>query len=199
MGKILSLLITNTALLIGISHNNGATNIVPQKETVVKKTVYETLDSLLLSQLYIREATGKNDGKEVEAFLKSVDRKKGDSWCAAYVSYDLQFLKQRGYNVDYIKSGWSPSFASNKYVIWKKGSNFVPFKMGDVFTIYFPSLKRAAHTGFIYRDETNSVITVEGNTSEDNYGQKTRDGNGVFKKRRLKKQLYTIARFIKNE
>jgi hypothetical protein len=71
--------------------------------------------------------------------------------------------------------------------------------MGDVFTIYFPSLKRAAHVGFIYKDGDNSVTTVEGNTSEDNYGQRTREGNGVFKKRRLKKQIYTVARFIKNE
>ena len=165
----------------------------------VKKYVYVCLDSLFSTQLNVRELTGKNDGKEVEAYLKSVDRKKGDAWCAAYTSYNLQFLKSRGYNVDYIKSGWSPSWTNNKYVIWKKGKPYVPFVMGDVFSIYFPSLKRPAHVGFIYEDKGNTVITQEGNTSDDNYGQATREGNKVARKRRLKGQLYTVARFIKNE
>lgn len=171
--------------------NSSTANIIP------KKSSYEVLDSLFSTQLKVRELTGKNDGKEVEAYLKSVDRKKGDAWCAAYTSYNLQFLKARGYNVDYIKSGWSPSWASNKYVIWKKGKPYVPFVMGDVFSIYFSNLKRPAHVGFIYEDKGNSVITQEGNTSDDNYGQATREGNKVARKRRLKNQLYTVARFIK--
>lgn len=170
--------------------NSSTANIIP------KKSSYEVLDSLFSTQLKVRELTGKNDGKEVEAYLKSVDRKKGDAWCAAYTSYNLQFLKARGYNVDYIKSGWSPSWANNKYVIWKKGKPYVPFVMGDVFSIYFSNLKRPAHVGFIYEDKGNSVITQEGNTSDDNYGQATREGNKVARKRRLKTQLYTVARFI---
>ena len=193
MAKVLSLLVTNTILLFGIYNSNVSSNVIP------KKTSYEVLDSLFATQLNIRELTGNNDGPQVEAFLRSVDRKKGDAWCAAYASYNLQFLAKRGYNVEYIKSGWSPSWTSPKYLIWKTGKPSVPLLMGDVFTIYFPSLKRAAHVGFIYKDGDNSVTTVEGNTSEDNYGQKTREGNGVFKKRRLKKQIYTVARFIKNE
>lgn len=41
------------------------------------------------SYLGVTEKTGNNDGKQVEIFLKSVGRKKGDSWCAAFVSYCL--------------------------------------------------------------------------------------------------------------
>ena len=161
-----------------------------------KKNVYEVLDSLFNTQLNIRELTGKNDGPQVEAFLRSVNRKKGDAWCAAYASYNLQFLAKRGYKVEYIVSGWSPSWANNKFVIWKKGKPLVPFTMGDVFSIYFANLKRPAHVGFIYEDKGNTVITQEGNTSDDNYGQATREGNKVARKRRLKSQLYTVARFM---
>ena len=161
-----------------------------------KKNVYEVLDSLFNTQLNIRELTGKNDGPQVEAFLRSVNRKKGDAWCAAYASYNLQYLAKRGYKVEYIVSGWSPSWANNKFVIWKKGKPLVPFTMGDVFSIYFASQKRAAHVGFIYEDKGNTVITQEGNTSDDNYGQATREGNKVARKRRLKSQLYTVARFM---
>lgn len=161
-----------------------------------KKNVYEVLDSLFNTQLNIRELTGKNDGPQVEAFLRSVNRKKGDAWCAAYTSYNLQYLAKRGYKVQYIVSGWSPSWANNKFVIWKKGKSLVPFTMGDVFSIYFANLKRPAHVGFIYEDKGNTVITQEGNTSDDNYGQATREGNKVARKRRLKSQLYTVARFM---
>lgn len=38
---------------------------------------------------YVVERTGRNDGKEVEMFLKSVGRTKGDAWCSAFVSYCL--------------------------------------------------------------------------------------------------------------
>src|ERR1035438_8330266 len=41
------------------------------------------------SFLYVRELSGHNDGPEVEMFLHSIGRKKGDSWCAAFVSYCL--------------------------------------------------------------------------------------------------------------
>lgn len=172
--------------------DSSSTNIV-----IPKKNVYEVLDSLLATQLNIKELTGKNDGPQVEAFLHSVNRAKGDAWCAAYVSYNLQYLHKRGYNVDYVVSGWTPSWASNKWVIWKRGQPPVTFTLGDVFTIYFPSLKRPAHTGFILEDKGNTVITQEGNTSDDNYGQKTREGNKVARKRRVKTQVYTVARFIK--
>jgi len=70
-------LVTNTILLFGIYNSNVSPNVIP------KKTSYEVLDSLFATQLNIRELTGKNDGPQVEAFLRSVDRKKGDAWCAA--------------------------------------------------------------------------------------------------------------------
>lgn len=173
-------------------HTNPVTDIPSPR--VEPKNAYEVLDSLFDAQLTIKEKTGKNDGYWVEEFLKSVGRKKGDAWCAAYTSYNLQYLNKKGYNVKYVKSGWSPDWAKNPN--WKRGQPLIPFVKGDVFSIYFANLKRPAHVGFIYKDGGNYVITQEGNTSDDNYGQATREGNKVARKKRLKKQLYTVKRFI---
>jgi hypothetical protein len=37
-------------------------------------------------QLGIREATGNNDGPQVEAYLATVGLKKGELWCAVFLS-----------------------------------------------------------------------------------------------------------------
>lgn len=85
-------------------------------------------------------------------------------------------------------TGWSPSLFPPKKVV-------TTWKQGDVFGIYFANKKRIAHVGIIDQVERNSVITVEGNTGPDNYGERSREGDGVFKKRRMKKQIYMVSRW----
>lgn len=132
------------------------------------------------SYLFVREKTGKNDGYYVEKFLKYVGRKKGDSWCAAYVSYCLGVSK-----VSYptVKSGLARSFKlkssikandvllgritipPGSIVIWEKGS-----------TIF-------GHVGFVIKWLTKSGTTIEGNTGSGNTGSQS-DGDGVYKRTR---------------
>ena len=207
MAKIAFYITCSILIIFGISCSNPSPNLVPvqasmlptKKVVVVKKDVYEVLDSLFDAQVKIKEATGRNDGYWVEQFQKSVNLKRGDAWCAAYAAYNLKFLKERGFNVEYIKSGYSPNWAFNKHRIWKTKQPYVPFKFGDVFTLYFVEMGRAAHVGFILKDGDSHVVTQEGNTSVVNEGTRTREGDGVERKRRLKKQLYTVGRFIKDE
>lgn len=63
---------------------------------------------------------------------------------------------------------------------------------GDVFGLYFPEKARIAHVGFV--DEWNDpwVITVEGNTNV----LGSREGDGVYRKRRLVRSIYKVARYI---
>lgn len=147
------------------------------------------------SQIGVYEATGKNDGPQVEEYLSSVGRKKGDAWCAAFVHWVLSRCDVN----DIPFSGWSPSWFT-KNVIYKRGgkSNQTP-QTGDVFGLYFLNLKRVAHVGFIDRwtDGSDYCITVEGNTSDANTGNATREGGGVYKKRRLKRQIYIVSRWVK--
>ena len=67
-----------------------------------------------------------------------------------------------------------------------------PPTAGDVFGIFFAEKKRIAHCGFIDVWDSKWVITVEGNTNE----KGSREGDGVYRKRRLAQQLYCIARYV---
>lgn len=145
------------------------------------------------SQIGVYEATGKNDGPQVEEYLASVGRKKGDAWCAAFVHWTLSRCGIKG--LPY--SGWSPSWFTKNVVYTRGGTNNQTPLTGDVFGLYFANLKRIAHVGFIDRWAANTdyCITVEGNTSEANTGNATREGGGVYKKRRLKRQIFKVSRW----
>lgn len=62
---------------------------------------------------------------------------------------------------------------------------------GDVFGIWFPEKGRIAHVGFIDEWGEKYAVTVEGNTNEAG----SRDGDGVYRKRRPISSLYKISRY----
>jgi hypothetical protein len=134
-----------------------------------------------LSQIGVREATGQNDGIEVEKYLASTNLGAGYAWCAAFVNW---VYVQNG--IDTPQSpAWSPSWFPND-----RCTN-TP-QTGDVFGIYFNNLGRIAHVGFIHRYGPKTTLTVEGNTNNDG----SREGIGVFVKRRLTRQLYLVSNWI---
>lgn len=123
-------------------------------------------------------------------YLASVNLKPGNAWCAAFVSW---VYTENG--IINPKSGWSPAWFSSQNIIWKsrdgqKNNNF-PLT-GDVFGIYFTEKRRIAHIGFIHRFDEHITITVEGNTN----AAGSRDGDGVYIKRRPTRQLFYVARYI---
>ncbi len=145
---------------------------------------------IYLGEVGVREATGNNDGERVEEYLASVGFKKGAPWCAAFVSW--VFIQAE---VPAIRSAWSPSWFPVSKTVYTRGSsnNKIP-ESGDVFGLWFNNLKRIAHVGFVHQwqSSTAHVITVEGNTNDAG----SREGDGVYKKIRLKSQIYKISRFI---
>jgi hypothetical protein len=148
----------------------------------------EALSWIIESQLHVREATGKNDGPEVEAYLKHVNLGKGFAWCAAFISWCLDQV-----GIKNPRSAWSPAFANPKDIIWKpkcEKANQEP-KLGDVFSLYYPNLKRVGHVGFIMNSEGNNFITIEGNTNSAG----SREGDGVYRKRRQKDKIHAITRY----
>lgn len=134
--------------------------------------------------------TGWNDGVRVAEYLYSVNLKSGNPWCAAFVSWTFQQS-----DVIAVKSGWSPSWFPGTHTFYKRGckEEIVPLP-ADVFGIWVNSKNRIAHVGFIDKWDENSsyCITVEGNTN--NAG--SREGDGVYVKRRLKSQIYKISRWV---
>jgi hypothetical protein len=141
------------------------------------------------AQIGVREKTGHNDGVMVEKYLAVTGFTKGAPWCASFVSWTY---KQA--DVPAIKNAWSPSWFPPDKTIYTKGvTNKVKPEKADVFGIYFPNLKRVGHVGFIDDwPEGNYAITVEGNTN--NAG--SREGDGVYRKRRLKDNIFKVSRWI---
>ena len=69
---------------------------------------------LRVSEIYskeigVRERTGNNDGQRVEEYLRSCNLKKGNPWCAAFVTWTFKQAK-----VDAIVSAYSPSWFPNR-------------------------------------------------------------------------------------
>jgi len=158
---------------------------------ILRARLVDTLEH----QLQVRELTGNNDGPEVERYLKFVKQSKGAPWCAAFVSWNLNAVGVTA--PPNPKTAWSPAFAEPKYQVWsqqlaKSGKRKFQIRPGDVFTLYFPNLKRVGHTGFITAGKDNYWYTIEGNTAP--YG--SREGDGVYKLKRPKAKIYAITNFI---
>lgn len=136
------------------------------------------------------EKTGRNDG-EVEKYLTSVGLKKGDPYCAAFVFWVGR--ESLGASNPYPRSGWSPDQVEGGSLV----SNGATARPGDTFGIYFPSKGRVAHTGFVETWGSGSVVTIEANTSpQAATGEADRNGDGVWRKRRLKASLYKVKDWI---
>lgn len=171
--KIIILCFLLTCSLIGLPVENA-------RDRVVK--IYS-------GEIGVRELTGHNDGDRVVEYLKSANLTKGNPWCAAFVTWTFKKAEVKA-----VVSGYSPSWFPSKNTIYTRGnkSNLTP-QQADVFGIWFSSKKRIAHVGFIDVWPVGSfAVTVEGNTNEAG----SREGDGVYRKRRLKSQIYKVSRWL---
>lgn len=119
-------------------------------------------------ELGVKEATGHNDGKEVEAYLQAVGMVKGQPYCAAFVSW---VFKKAGYRKP--RSAWSPALFPAKLQVRSPAP-------GHVFGIYFPELKRIAHCGLVSQVKGDWIGTIEANTNLPG----SREGDGVYARTR---------------
>jgi hypothetical protein len=103
------------------------------------------------------------------------------SWCYQQV------------DIDHPRSAWVTSYAIKQNLIYKRGEYIEQLpQSGDVFMIWYDRLNRPAHIGFVASWRNKWVITVEGNTNDDG----SREGDGVYRKRRLQRQVWAVANFI---
>lgn len=136
-------------------------------------------------QVGIKEATGNNDGPEIEAYLKTTGLPKGYPWCAAFISW---VFEQEGMSEP--RTPWTPSLFPESVVIWPNKEQ-IP-QTSDVFGIYYPHLRRVAHAGFIESWGAHFTVTVEGNTNDSG----SSEGDGVYRKRRRTKTIYIVADWV---
>ncbi|MFC5283244.1 peptidoglycan-binding protein [Pedobacter alpinus] len=141
----------------------------------------EKLVNIARKEIGVREQSGQNDGERVETYLKAVNLQRGQPWCAAFVSWT--FMKA-GYARP--RTAWSPFL----FVERVKTKSIKP---GNILGIWFPNLKRIAHVGLVEKQAGDWIISIEGNTNIAG----SREGDGVYRKRRLAKSIYAYADWIK--
>jgi hypothetical protein len=159
--------------------------------TGYSQSTRDNVEKTYLEQVGVREATGLNDGVQVAQYLESTGLTEGYAWCAAFVNWT--YVKN---NVEVPEKypAWSPSWFPPSRVYEDIDIGGSTPQKGDVFGLYFKSKNRIAHVGFIHKwpPDKNYCITVEGNTNEAG----SREGDGVYKKRRLKRQIYKVSNWI---
>lgn len=140
------------------------------------------------SQVGIRELTGHNDGRDVKKYLASCGLSEGPPWCAAFVNWNLQ---QCGVSLHLDAPAYVPSYFIKSFLIYQRGTSINKRQplFGDLIGIWFESKGRLAHIGFFDKKDGDFYITVEGNTNEEG----SREGDGVYKKRRLIRQIHSIS------
>lgn len=141
----------------------------------------DLLVSVAAGELGVKEATGRNDGLRVEEYLQYSGLKKGDPWCASYLSW---VFKQAGFGRPC--TGWSPAL----FPLSRRTTDPLP---GDVYGIYFKSLGRIGHCGLLERRHGSWVFGLEGNTNVDG----GREGNGVYRKVRHVRTIDCFANWVK--
>jgi hypothetical protein len=210
----------SSSLSSGISAN-GLFNFQSGKAIEADDLRRRHVRDIYTSQIGVREKR-PNSGPEVERYLRYVNLPKGNPWCAAFVCWvygEARVSNPRtGWSPGLFGAGkviWGAGEPRTKSHLEPRAKNQESRHLldipggsvwglashcpllstpaaGDIFGLYFPEKGRIAHVGFI--DEWNEpwLTTVEGNTNV----LGSRDGDGVYRKRRLVKSVYKVARYL---
>lgn len=135
--------------------------------------------AVAISQIGVREATGHNDGPQVETYLKSIGLGKGYSWCMAFVYWcTLQAANALNRRTPLVKTGG----VLNQWETTLCHRTQIP-TAGCIFII--DEGKGLGHTGFVESVAGDLIHTIEGNTNNDG----SREGIGVFRRVRTIKSI----------
>ena len=150
---------------------------------------FQKLPDIYASQIgALEKPIGSNWGSPVKDYLASVKTHEPAPWCAAFVHWCLDSA-----HIKNTVTAYSPSAQNNKAMVYYRSHWLKDFQQGDVGTIYFVTMGRIAHTFFVDKKVNASVVeTVEGNSAP-NSG--TREGIGVFRKKRPLHTIYSISRW----
>lgn len=143
----------------------------------------ERVIELAASQVGVREV-GSNQGKEVEDYLAVTGLGPGYAWCVAFIAWTYDSV---GVGIPE-SAAWSPAWFPQSKVI-----ETVNAKPGDVHGFYYQSKGRIAHGAIHERFSGTTVITIEGNTNK----LGSREGDGVYRKRRHSRSIHKTAKWIK--
>lgn len=151
------------------------------------------------TQLGVREATGNNDGPQVEAYLRVSGNHRGDAWCGAY-----QAAGQKTCGLPFPAGAggarnWAKDPKRTYYVRGLRGS-VDSLKPGHQVMFYYSNLGRIGHIGravqpgrAVRKGRPARVwYTNEGNTGTGG----GREGAGVHLLTRLPTEFYAAANWL---
>lgn len=151
------------------------------------------------TQLGVRELTGRNDGPQVEAYLKVTGNRKGDSWCGAYQAAAQKACRLPFPNGAGGSYNWFKLPSRTYYVRGVRGSTD-SLKAGHNVGFYYVNLKRVGHIarlvapGRAVRKGRPARVwyTNEGNTGTGG----GRDGAGVHQLTRTPSEFYAASNWL---
>lgn len=151
--------------------------------------------STAIEEVGVREETGNNDGVRVEEYIVSTGYNANSQipWCAAFVNWTLQ---RCGIDVNLTYPAFSPAYFSQEKMVWSNDGRYMGcVRPGDLAGFYYPTLNRIGHVGIIVSVHEKYFVTCEGNTN----GGGSRDGDGVYLKKRTKRQTRYVSNWIDEE
>lgn len=104
------------------------------------------------TQLYVREATGRNDGPEVEAYLKITGNRKGEAWCGAF-----QAAVQKACGLPFPNAAGGARFwfvPSSPKTFYIRGQRGVAdwIQLGDKGGFWYSNLNRVGHIAMVVKE-----------------------------------------------
>lgn len=160
--------------------------VLNNQQEPVRERVHQTF----VSEIGVSEQGGDNKGKRIAEYLATTGLGEGYAWCAAFLSWGFT-----QHDVENPQSAWSPDWFPSEKTIYVRGNSEVDegdWKPTDVIGLWFQSKGRIAHVGTIDTVINNTVLSIEGNTND--YSE--REGDRVMRKRRYKRQIHSVSRYI---
>lgn len=154
------------------------------------RKIIEAAIAAASGEVGVRE-TGQNRGARVEEYLRAAGLPPGEPWCAAFVWWCIAKASAKvKLACAFPKTGYCPAIAK-----WaeRNGRLHSEPKRGDVFLVRGKKdgVVRFFHTGFVAEVVPGGFETIEGNTGPSG----TREGIGVFRRRRGKSSSYAFVRW----
>lgn len=97
-----------------------------------------------------------------------------------------------------VNPAYAPNWFPESKIVMRNQTGWDKVQPADLFGLYFANKKRIAHVGIIEKIGLSYIITLEGNTSpQPSTGEADRNGDGVWRKKRMKKGIYQVSSWIK--
>lgn len=148
-----------------------------------------------LSAVGVTERGGPNMGTEVEIYLRSTKLGGGYPWCSAFVHWGFRSCGtvheparefaaaarwHRDGHIVFTRGHWERQPEGRRIS-----------QDGDLGTLWYNNLGRIGHVFVVAGEDDDYLLTVEGNTNSGG----DREGEGVYRRKRLKRSVYSVCRW----